>query len=191
MEIQTTTTSDEKLIRTAYGPKLQISMSFPVGEDKTKQSFKAESDINNIMAQYLKTGLLDYVQRNEPRYGDTTGFDYQSAMFKIAGAKTMFNELPAELRARFDNEPANFLDFVQDDSNREEAIELGLLKPEVVQAAVAAKAAIAARGADHTVEAPHEPLRDAQGQYREHTRAELRAEAKATKAAKPSEPPAE
>lgn len=177
--------SDEQLIKTAYGPKIKISQSFST-QGRTKQSFKAECDINNIMARFLKTGLLDFVQKNEPRYLDTTGFDYQSAQFKVAGAKSMFMELPAALRARFDNEPANFLYFMADERNREEAQQLGLLKP--VQAAVAAAAA-QPQPTSHREDgsAAHEPLRTAAGepgagQYREHTRAERRAEAKAQRA---------
>lgn len=168
--------SDDKSIRTAYGPKLKISESFTtVG--RTKQSFKAECDINNIMARFLKTGLLDFVQKNEPRYLDTSGFDYQSAAFKVAGAKSMFNELPARVRERFDNEPANFLYFMADERNREEAQQLGLLKPvQAAEAAAAAKAVAPSHAEDGS--ASHEPLRARDGTYREHTRAEKRAEAK-------------
>ena len=101
---------------------------------RTRQEFKTECDINVIMGRYMKTGIIDFVIRNEPRYGDVTGMEFQSAMEQVAAAKSMFNELPSELRKKFENNPAKFLDFVNDDNNRKEAAELGLLKPEAASA---------------------------------------------------------
>ena len=37
-------------------------------------------------------------------------------------------ELPAKVRARFDNDPQMFLEFVASEDNRQEAVELGLIK---------------------------------------------------------------
>lgn len=112
--------------RTAYGPKLKISLT-STAVSRTKQSFKAECDINNIMARYQKTGVLDFTQKNEPRYGDVTGFEFQRAMLTIAQSKSMFAEMPSALRARFKNDPREFLEYIHDPRNVEEAQELGLL----------------------------------------------------------------
>lgn len=117
------------VIRSAYSKKQKVQTHF-TGVGRTKQSFKAECDINTIVSRFLRTGVLDFANKNQPRYGDTTGIEYQSAMQVVASAKTLFNELPAALRDRFENEPALFLDFIQDPRNRDEARELGLLKPE-------------------------------------------------------------
>lgn len=118
------------LFNSAYSPKIRVRISSTL-PSRTKQSFKAECDINTIISRFLKTGILDFAQKNEPRYGDCTGIEYQNAMQTVAEAKSLFNDLPAALRARFANEPANFLDFVQDEKNREEAQALGLLKEPV------------------------------------------------------------
>lgn len=116
----------------AYGPKPRLhALQFPESEGphgRTKQSFKDESDINNIMARYNKTGVLEYTARYQPRYADVTGADFTSSMQKVALAKSMFNALPAFVRDRFSNDPARFLEFVQNPANEAEAIELGLLK---------------------------------------------------------------
>jgi len=119
--------------KTAYSPKLRVQLvcSTP---GRTKQSFKDECDINNIMRKFIRTGTLDFAQRNEGRYGDCTGMEYQKAVYQVAAAKSLFNELPAELRNRFENEPAKFLEFVQDRRNEDEARELGLLKPKEASA---------------------------------------------------------
>lgn len=123
-------------ILSAYSKKQRVQIQFQ-GQGRTKQSFKDECDINNIMDRFLKTGILEFTQQNQPRYGDSTGLEYQDAMLIVANAKSLFNSLPPQLRDRFENDPALFLDFVNDDKNRAEALEMGLLKPEA--AAVAAE----------------------------------------------------
>lgn len=170
----------------AYSVKTRVQVLTVPQPSMTKQSFKDESDINNILKRFLKTGVMDFAQKNEPRYGDTTGLEFTQAMQTVAAAKSLFAELPAHLRARFENEPAKFLDFVQDDNNREEARALGLLKPSAVAPELEATplaAPLAAPGEhEHS-----EPLRAADGTFREHTRAEKRADAKAA-AAKTNSP---
>lgn len=126
---QNSKTSDPSQILSAYGNKQKIQKYFN-GTGRTKQSFKAECDINQILARYLKTGVLEHLQKHEARYGDVTGIEYQSAMQLVAGAQTMFNELPSRIRDRFNNDPSEFLAFVSDKNNIEEARELGLASPQ-------------------------------------------------------------
>lgn len=116
---------------TAYGPKLRIPIDF-TGPGKTKQSFKDECNINVIMARYMKTGVIDFVSKHQGRYGDVTSMDFQESMQKVARAQTMFQELPSSIRNRFDNNPAQFLDFVQNPNNAEELHKMGLMKPDYV-----------------------------------------------------------
>ena len=122
-----------KIFITAYGPKRRISLSFPATEGRTKQSFKDECDINTIMRRYAQTGVLEHTRREQPRYDDVTGYDYQRAMDIVADARTAFAELPAAIRDRFNNDPGELLDFVQDEENLDEAAELGLVSAEALQ----------------------------------------------------------
>lgn len=93
----------------------------------TKQSSKAECDINNIMVKYAKTGVLNHVSNNQSSYGDfSASLDYQDAINSVMAAQDSFMELPAVVRKKFDNDPVKFLDFVNDPSNVDEMIELGL-----------------------------------------------------------------
>lgn len=115
---------------TAYGPKERVSLSFPPDEGRTKQSFKDECDINQIMSRYQKTGILEFVAKHAAQYGDCTGIDYQEGMQILTQAKSMFAELPSSIRTQFHNDPGEFLDFVNDPENRAEMREMGLLKPE-------------------------------------------------------------
>lgn len=117
--------------RTAYGPKLSVTLNCLPGVGRTKQSFAGEADVNNIVAKFIKTGTLDFARKHEARYGDVTGADFQAAQNIIATANSMFEEMPARVRARFENDPAKFLDFVQDPGNQAEAAELGLTVPSI------------------------------------------------------------
>lgn len=103
---------------------------------RTKQSFKEECDINTILKRFNITGQLP-VCPLQPQYGDFSGvFDYQTALNAVIAAQDSFNALPATLRNRFANDPAAFVDFCSDESNREEMIRLGLVIEKATEVAV-------------------------------------------------------
>lgn len=123
---------DNILILSAYGPKPETpGLDCSNDPGKTQQNFKDECDINVLMARYEKTGILPMSQKGEPAYLDVTGIEFRTSMEILATARSAFAQLPAHLRARFDNDPAKLLDFVHDPDNRDEAARLGLLKPEL------------------------------------------------------------
>lgn len=96
---------------------------------RTQQNFKDECDINVIMERFGKTGQVPANMRI-PTYEDFTGVsDFHSAMNAVREASENFMELPAKVRARFDNDPQLFLEFVSNDANRSEAEALGLVPP--------------------------------------------------------------
>lgn len=113
----------------AYGPKTKVAITFE-GKGRTRQSFKAECDINTIMARFKKTGVMDFTSRYQPRYADVTAADFTKSMHVVAEARSMFFAMPAHIRDRFENKPEAFLEFVQNPNNKEEARALGLLRPE-------------------------------------------------------------
>lgn len=120
----------------------------------TKQSFKDESDINTIIHRFGLDGQLPTNVR-QPQYGDFTGItDFHTAANAIAAANESFDEMPAHVRSRFNNDPGAFVDFCLNPDNKDELIKLGLvekplpparapapLKEEVVQPAAAPAAA--------------------------------------------------
>lgn len=113
-----------------YSPKIKVSLTFPANSPFTKQEFRDECDINVLMSKYMSNGEIPALNQAAPQYLDVTGYDYQTAANLVAGAQSLFNELPSSLRNRFDNDPGQFLQFCSDSSNREEMKTLGLLKPE-------------------------------------------------------------
>jgi len=98
---------------------------------RTQQHFKDETDINNILRQFNVTGVLPQ-KALTPRYGDFTGIgDYHTALNRVIAAEGEFMTLPAALRARFDNDPQELINFLDNPENLNEAIKLGLVnKPE-------------------------------------------------------------
>lgn len=92
----------------------------------TKQSFAEEVDINTIVKRFNLTGELPSGVR-VPEYADFEGvFDYHSALNAIAAAHESFDAMPAQVRARFNNEPGAFVDFCNDPDNLDEMVKLGL-----------------------------------------------------------------
>lgn len=120
--------------KTAYSPKNQIKLEFPIESPYTRQEFKNECDINYIMLQYEMTGEINHINESAPQYLDCSGEDFRAHMDYIAGAFSLFEELPATIRARFDNDPAEFLDFCSHEKNRPEMAQMGLLSDEATKA---------------------------------------------------------
>lgn len=112
----------------AYSPSRRVVLDTSHIPSKTKQSFKNECDINTILSRFYKTGALTHVSSVPPQYGDfLNSDDYHSAMNRILAINDTFESLPSKIRSRFENDPAKLLDFLGDDSNRVEAIKLGLI----------------------------------------------------------------
>lgn len=120
-----------KQIRSVYFPHNRLYTPI-TGPSRTKQSYQEESEINNIVKRYMKTGMLDHLAKYAGRYDDLPAAgDFHQAMNLITDANSMFEELPSAVRSRFGNDPAGFLDFVGNPENREEMVEMGLIRPEI------------------------------------------------------------
>lgn len=102
-------------------------------ESRTKQSFRDECDINNVIRKWKATGVVTHVRDAMPQYGDFMSVeDYQTSCNKILSAQEAFQGLSSTIRARFANDPAQLLAFVADANNLDEAIKLGLVSAPVV-----------------------------------------------------------
>lgn len=96
---------------------------------RTVQSQADEADINTIVRNFGITGKLPEGVR-VPTYGDFEFVgDYKDALAAIQEADKSFFAMPAEVRSRFDNDPARFVDFCSDPSNLDEMRKLGLAVP--------------------------------------------------------------
>lgn len=100
-------------------------------EDRTRQSFRAECDINNIVSRIKKTGFVPLQTQESLRrqvYGDASVVpqSLEEAYAVVARADAAFASLPARLRERFQH-PAGLLRFIENPENLKEAVDLGLL----------------------------------------------------------------
>lgn len=96
-------------------------------ESLTQQHQKDDADINVILKRFGITGQMPQGLRM-PSYGDFTGVQsYQEALNMVMEADSEFMRLPAEMRARFDNDAGKLLDFLADENNKAEAEKLGLV----------------------------------------------------------------
>ncbi|AZL82697.1 internal scaffolding protein [Apis mellifera associated microvirus 24] len=93
----------------------------------TDQSFKDDCDINTIWSRFKKTKIWPGDPSRVGQYGDFTDVpDLLVATQRIHDAEDAFNQLPAKLRLRFNNNPLEMVQFLQDPKNLEESIQLGL-----------------------------------------------------------------
>lgn len=89
-------------------------------DGRTKQSFKDETDVNLIIAKHTRMGTLSHLEQWGGQYGDFSDFDFQEAQEQMANAHSMFEQLPATVRAQFRNDPGKFLEFVNDPENADD-----------------------------------------------------------------------
>ena len=100
------------------------------GELITKQEFKDECDINNILSTYKLTGMINHINNNKPLYTDLPDqTDYQQSLNTILTADTAFQALPSLVRDFFEGDPAKFLAAFSDPDMVPKLREFGLLNP--------------------------------------------------------------
>lgn len=101
---------------------------------RTKQAHVDECDINKIVARIRKNGFapLNLSEMRGAFYGDVTNApaDYMEAQALVMRVETTFAALPAEIREKFGNNPAELAKAVINPLRREEMEKMGLIKPE-------------------------------------------------------------
>lgn len=112
--------------------RVQVQFNKPT---LTKQAFGPECNINNIMARYQKSGVVEHINNRTPVYGDFAEIpDYQTALDIVYTAEDAFLQLPSQVRKFFNNDPSFMLAFMQDPKNLDTCQKLGLIpKTEVAQ----------------------------------------------------------
>lgn len=129
--INTRTNRLEYLKKHPNGPYPRYTT--PVGEESLVQpQFAQAADINNVVAKAISTGLPYSSSEGTERkavFGDFTKVkDYQASLNQVVLAEEAFDELPAIARKRFHGNPQEFLEFMDDSKNLEEARKLGLVE---------------------------------------------------------------
>lgn len=91
---------------------------------RTKQSFKDSCDINKLLEKGARQGGLSHLERHGARYGDFASIDWENLPMQLAEGRQVFNELPAELKREFNQDPSQFFDYVTDPQNENRLTEL-------------------------------------------------------------------
>lgn len=114
--------TDEASAEAALDPNLENDPS------RTQQSFKEESDINEIVRRFGLTGEMP-TDLEMPQSGDfSEAPDFQTAMNMVRAAQEEFMRVPAHIRAEFGNDPQRLMSFLEDEDNRAKALKMGLIQ---------------------------------------------------------------
>lgn len=96
----------------------------------TKQSMAAECDINNILKQYSRTGIIEHINEQNQQWLDLpSSMDYQQSLNTLIEADNAFASLPAMVRDHFHNNPNELLMALSDPAQADKLREFGILKP--------------------------------------------------------------
>jgi len=112
----------------------RVQIFFP-NKTLTRQEFKSECDLGAIIKRFQRTPegreILSRLPTNSGgQYLDVTDVpDFRAARDAVNRANASFMALPAVVRKRFSNDPAEFMDFCADPANLPELRKLGLAKP--------------------------------------------------------------
>lgn len=108
------------------GPSGDFSISFEDVEFQTQQSFADECDINFIMDKYRVSGAAP-LSSGAPVYADlSSAEDYHTSLNRVFDVEDAFALLDSKIRAKFENDPLLYLEYMEDSENFQESIELGL-----------------------------------------------------------------
>lgn len=95
---------------------------------KTDQSFKDDCDVNVILSRYMRTGLSPFKNEGKGGYADVSEVpDLLTAHTQLKEAKAIFDQLPAQVRKKLENNPLALQSYLDDPDNFDEALELGLI----------------------------------------------------------------
>ena len=89
-----------------------FAKSFDPKKGLTKQADAETVDINKIVARYVKNGE-ELPQQPLQQFSDLPLPDFQDMQNIVAAIRSDFEDLPADMRDEFQNNPDNYLSFVQ------------------------------------------------------------------------------
>lgn len=115
--ISTSQFGDLSRFRSAYDHgNVRVPKTFE-NPSRTKQEFKDQCDVNNIVANFTKTGRLDGYDAAQAKFLDLAALpvSYHDALNLVISAREAFAELPAEARSAYGNDVNQFLQAAYED----------------------------------------------------------------------------
>ena len=83
-----------------------------------QQQFRDECDINVMLERFQVTGTMPQNVRQPIAQDFIDAMDYQSALNALIEAEESFMQMPAKIRAEFNNDPGEFIRFFENDKTR-------------------------------------------------------------------------
>ncbi len=120
------------MFRTPYSKEVRVpshGITF-TEESKTLQSEYESTTIDWYLKRYSATGVDPFANRIvDARFGDFSNYEsFLTAQTKLAQVRQGFDNLPSEIRAKFNNNINAFMEFVTNPENEAELVSLGLVK---------------------------------------------------------------
>jgi phage internal scaffolding protein len=114
-----------------------------------EQHHKDACDIDKILRQYDKSGLITHVNQATAHYGDYTEVnEYQVSLNMVMDAQNAFMELPSAIRAQFSNDPGLFFEFASNPENASQLVEMGLAEAPTIDGSTAENSPVADAGTE-------------------------------------------
>lgn len=100
-----------------FGPRVY-------NDGRTKQAFKDSTDVNRLLDKHARAGTLSALAKSEAQFGDFADFDFQEAQNALARGKSIFDELPREVKREFNQNPGEFFAYVNNPENKDRLSDL-------------------------------------------------------------------
>ncbi len=92
----------------------------------TKQYFKDECDINNIVNKFQETGNIPLQNNMDPQYGDAPDLDLKTALDLVHNLNAEFNDLNLDIQEKFGHDPKKYAQFLSNYEISPESFDSGL-----------------------------------------------------------------
>ena len=116
----------ELLMRSTFRKRKPVGLKCTKKEGKTEQAHEPACNINTIMKRYVPGSIVPGANPGQARYMDCTAADFEGAQILVAEQRSIFAQLPAEVRTYFGHDPARYLAALNDPEREEELAGLGL-----------------------------------------------------------------
>lgn len=116
-------------INVITNPHARVRTMINCSEPKlTDESQSKSTNINLIMDQYRRTGMLPMYKPKQALYIDETLIPDAISSFNVVNeARELFLQLPSKVRKAMDNDPRNLEAFIADPENKEFLLKHGVL----------------------------------------------------------------
>ncbi len=95
--------------RSAHSPRKRVTTAVGETDSRTHQSFKDECDINTIVRRHASGDVTHHVNKSQPMFISVEPMDFREALELTRTVRDQFQQLPAQERSEYGNNPENYL----------------------------------------------------------------------------------